>query len=592
MRVSSLRSFASSITRRKHTTPARTRDNETRREKLSAVLSTFDLVQLGVGSILGAGIYVVLGEVVWLKTGPATILSFLIAAFASLLAGLCYAEFGSRVPHTTGSAYAYSYHTVGEFFAFAIGWNLILEYIIGTAADARALSGAIDHLTGNHIRNFTLANFGVLPYFQYEYDFLAAILSFIITIILSIGVKESARCTTIFNFVNIGIAIFIIVVSSTKANPSIWSATPDSFAPTGLAGILSGAATCFYAFVGFDIVATTGEEALSPSRSIPIAISLTLVICLVLYIGCGLVLSMLVPFREKALLSSTSLITKALELTPGLNWATPVVGIGAAAGLTSSLLGSQFPLPRIVYAMAKDGLLFEFFQHVNKRTETALLATLVPGLITCVFSALFDLSSLVEMMSSGTLLAYSLVCTSVLILHYQIASHTADVKMPLLENEETEQPRVPTGSEPHATNKVVNTCTFFIWLCSYSIGLIFVVNDGKFRTMDSYAVFLLIVLLTTALVLLLIIATQQKDQFTLNSLYFRVPLVPVIPALAIFIHSFLMCQLSAVTWVRFSIWNAVGFAIYFGYGIKHAQKQFDQSDLIMKEINSNDNLAN
>ncbi|XP_074654439.1 high affinity cationic amino acid transporter 1-like [Tubulanus polymorphus] len=381
---------------------------------LSQCLSTLDLTSLGIGSILGAGVYVVAGQVAKSIAGPAVILSFTIAAFASVLSGLCYAEFGSRVPKTTGSAYAYSYSTVGEFIAFIIGWNLILEYMIGTAADARALSGSIDFLTGNRIRDVTLEKIGRIPGLDSYPDFLGFLVTILITVVLAIGVKTSAVYTTIFNALNICLVVFIIVLGLFHIDFANWT-EPPGFFPYGANGVLSGAASCFYAFVGFDIIATTGAEARTPSRSIPIAVVVSLVFCYICYVGVSAVTSLVAPVTT---LASSSPIAEAFGVI-GIHWAKYVIGVGAVFGLCSSLLGSMFPLPRIIFAMSIDGLFFKQFTQVNERTETPLLATVVPGVITAVFTALFNLHELVEMMSIGTLLAYTLVCTSVLILRYQ-----------------------------------------------------------------------------------------------------------------------------------------------------------------------------
>lgn len=179
--------------------------------------------------------------------------------------------------------------------------------------------------------------------------------------------------------------------------------------------MFAGAAACFYAFVGFDIIATTGEEARTASQSIPKAVAISLISCYVLYIGVSTVLTMMIPFGH---MSSSSPLTEAFDRV-GVYWAKWLIGVGAVFGLSASLLGSEFPLPRIIYAMACDGLLFRFLSRVNARTETPVIATIVPGVITAFFAMVFDLRELVEMMSIGTLLAYSLVCTSVLILRYR-----------------------------------------------------------------------------------------------------------------------------------------------------------------------------
>lgn len=242
--------------------------------ELARCLTTLDLTSLGIGSTLGAGLYVVTGEVARSIAGPAVVLSFFIAAVASVLSGLCYAEFGARVPKA-GSAYIYSYVTVGELCSFIIGWNLILEYVIGASSVARAWSSYFDSLIGDAIRNFTTSHVGEIPApggSTYP-DFFALSIVVIITVILIVGVKNSSRFNTIFTGINILVIIFVTFVGLYFAKYSNWT---RNFMPYGFSGVLSGAATCFYAFVGFDIIASTGEEAKNPRKSIPVSIVLSL----------------------------------------------------------------------------------------------------------------------------------------------------------------------------------------------------------------------------------------------------------------------------------------------------------------------------
>ncbi|XP_066926154.1 probable cationic amino acid transporter [Clytia hemisphaerica] len=407
------------VFRRKKINPKST----TAQQTLSKCLSTSQLIHLGIGATLGAGTYVVTGQVAANIAGPAVVISFTIAALTSILSGLCYAEFGSRVPQTTGSAYTYSYVTVGEIWAFFIGWNLILEYMIGTAADAAALSGSFDYAIGFHVRNWTLENIGAFntPYLGDYPDILSFVFTIIVTIVLAFGVRESARFTVMFNIFNIIVVIFIIVVGLFYIEPTNWT-KGKGFFPYGASGVLSGAATCFYAFVGFDIIATTGEEATNPSKSIPIAIVASLVIIFTCYFGVSTVITMMIPYDE---LDKLSPIPAAFAQR-GLGWAHYVISIGAICGLSSSLLGNLFPLPRIIYAMARDGLLFNMFTKIHEKTEVPVNATIYPGIMTAFFALLFDLEELVEMMSIGTLLAYTLVSLCVLILRYQPDEYYGD----------------------------------------------------------------------------------------------------------------------------------------------------------------------
>ena len=242
--------------------------------QLDRCLSIFDLTFLGIGSTLGAGIYVVAGDVARNDSGPSIVISFSIAAVASILSGLCYGEFGARVPKA-GSAYVYSYVTIGELCAFVIGWNLLLEYIIGTSSVARAWSAYFDSIFNDRIKNFTISTVGEIHATGLaEYpDLLSVLVILILTLVLLVGIKKTSWFNTLFTGINLFIIVFILCVGVYYAEIKNWT---DNFAPYGASGILAGAATCFYAFIGFDVIATTGEEARNPSRGIPISIVLAL----------------------------------------------------------------------------------------------------------------------------------------------------------------------------------------------------------------------------------------------------------------------------------------------------------------------------
>ncbi|TEA09922.1 hypothetical protein DBR06_SOUSAS12110035 [Sousa chinensis] len=385
--------------------------------KLAQVLTTVDLISLGVGSCVGTGMYVVSGLVAKEMAGPGVIVSFIIAAVASILSGVCYAEFGVRVPKTTGSAYTYSYVTVGEFVAFFIGWNLILEYLIGTAAGASALSSMFDSLANHTVSRRMADSVGTLNGLgkgkQSYPDLLALVIAVIVTIIVALGVKNSVGFNNVLNVLNLAVWVFIMIAGFFFINGKYWS--EGQFLPHGWSGVLQGAATCFYAFIGFDIIATTGEEAKNPNTSIPYAITASLVICLTAYVSVSMILTLMVPYYA----IDTESPLMEMFVARGFYAAKFIVAIGSVAGLTVSLLGSLFPMPRIIYAMAGDGLLFRFLAHVSSYTETPVVACIVSGFLAALLSLLVSLRDLIEMMSIGTLLAYTLVSVCVLLLRYQ-----------------------------------------------------------------------------------------------------------------------------------------------------------------------------
>ncbi|XP_055275942.1 probable cationic amino acid transporter [Moschus berezovskii] len=326
------------------------------------------------------------------------------------LQGVCYAEFGVRVPKTTGSAYTYSYVTVGEFVAFFIGWNLILEYLIGTAAGASALSSMFDSLANHTISRWMVDSVGTLNGLgkgeQSYPDLLALVIAIIVTIIVALGVKNSVGFNNVLNVLNLAVWVFIMIAGFFFINGKHWA--EGQFLPYGWSG-------SFYAFIGFDIIATTGEEAKNPNTSIPYAITASLVICLTAYVSVSMILTLMVPYDA----IDTESPLMEMFVARGFYAAKFVVAIGSVAGLTVSLLGSLFPMPRVIYAMAGDGLLFRFLAHVSSYTETPVVACIVSGFLAALLSLLVSLRDLIEMMSIGTLLAYTLVSVCVLLLRYQ-----------------------------------------------------------------------------------------------------------------------------------------------------------------------------
>ncbi|NWU10885.1 CTR3 protein, partial [Cephalopterus ornatus] len=578
--------------------------------RFARCLSTLDLISLGVGSTLGAGVYVLAGEVAKDMAGPSIVLCFLVAAFSSVLAGLCYAEFGARVPKA-GSAYLYSYVTVGEIWAFTTGWNLILSYVIGTASVARAWSAAFDNIIGNHISTFfanqtALHMPGVLAE---RPDFFALILIALLTALLAFGVSESALVNKIFTAVNLLVLSFVIIAGFIKGDIKNWQLSeedyvnltdPDphdymkiafgsgGFVPFGLEGILTGAATCFYAFVGFDCIATTGEEARNPQRSIPIGIIVSLFICFVAYFGVSASLTLMVPYF---LVNKNSPLPEAFKAV-GWEPARYAVAVGSLCALSTSLLGSMFPMPRVIHAMAEDGLLFKRLSNINDRTKTPLLATIASGLLSAVLAFLLDLKDLVDLMSIGTLLAYSLVAVCVLILRYQSGQLNSPKAMEMLELNGNEEERVimnPTITAASAQQKETVSCsTLFnppsdtptalsgriVYVCVSVIAtvvtvlcvfLTFSVAALKDTSVDCIVV--LVLLLVALLIPTIIIWRQPQSNARLN---FKVPFLPFLPIFSIFVNILLMVQLSAGTWARFAIWMVVGFVIYFGYGIRNS----------------------
>ena len=429
-------------------------------QALKRALSAVDLTMLGIGAIVGAGIFALVGTAAAGSmhrpgAGPALTVSFLITAAACALCALCYAEFASLVP-IAGSAYTYSYATLGELVAWIIGWDLILEYAVGNIGVAVSWSGYFVNLieglglsipawlttdvrTALHTPEILAAAprvFGVPILINVP----AALICFAVTVLLIIGIKESSRFNTGMVVLKLLILAFFIGVGSLYVRPENW--TP--FAPNGWSGISTGAAIIFFAYIGFDAVSTAAEESRNPQRDLPIGILGSLVVCTVLYIVTAAVLTGMVPSTELGVPDPLALAFDRL----GMTWAAGLVSVGAVIATTAVLLVFQMGQPRIFFSMARDGLLPGVFARVHPRFRTPHVSTAIVGIATGSVAAFEGLAEAADLTNIGTLFAFILVCIAVIVLRYREPERKRPFRTPLV-------PWVPLGG--------IVSCLYLIW---------------------------------------------------------------------------------------------------------------------------------
>ncbi len=505
-------------------------DNE---HGLKRSLGVFQLTALGIGAVIGAGIFVLSGLGAH-YAGPGLMLSFVISGMGCAFAALCYAEFAAMIP-LAGSAYTYAYATLGELIAWIIGWDLTLEYAMGASTVSSGWSNhfiellrifhlkmplwlAYDHWTGLRTaldtvsRQQVLATYpSLLPGTQEflqrlnevkslpsadlitrAHQLLAAphlfgveiginlpafIIALVITAILVIGIKESAEFNAGIVVLKVGVVLFVLALGLKYVNPGTWGHSWSTFAPMGFSGIGAGAAYIFFAYIGFDAISTTAQEAKNPQRDLPIAIILSLAICTLLYIGVAAVLTGMVPWRE---VNIEAPIARAF-LDRNLAWAANIITAGALAGLTSVMLVMLLGQTRVLYAMSNDGLLpGRFFAAIHPKFRTPYKNTMLVGLLAAIVGSITPIDDIGKMVNIGTLLAFVIVCIAILVLRHK--------------------------------------------------------NPDRVRP-------------------------------------FRTPWVPLVPALGILFNGYMMYKLGWVNWARLIIWLVIGLVIYFTYGRKNSRVQ-------------------
>jgi APA family basic amino acid/polyamine antiporter len=407
---------------------------------LKRALGALNLTALGIGAIIGTGIFVLTGTVAAQNAGPAVVLSFVLAGVASVFAALCYSEFASLVP-MAGSAYTYGYATLGEFVAWIIGWDLVLEYALAATTVAIGWSGYVVSFLadlGIHIPAHWQAARGTVVTLA-DGTTTTAILNLpavfiiaVVTTLLVVGIKESASVNNAIVFIKLAVVLLFIALAAPHVNPDNWHPfiPPNTGAREhfGFSGVVAGAAIVFFAYIGFDSVTTTAQEAKNPQRDMPIGIIGSLIICTVLYIIVAAIATGVMRYTE---LDVPDPIAKVADAA-GLGVFATLIKIGAIAGLTSVILVQLLGQSRVFYSMSRDGLLPPFIRRVHPRFRTPYITSIVTGIGVAIPAAILPVRDAAKLVSIGTLLAFVIVCTGVLVLRIREPNLHRPFKTPLI----------------------------------------------------------------------------------------------------------------------------------------------------------------
>ncbi|MEO4052010.1 amino acid permease [Solibacillus sp. CAU 1738] len=391
--------------------------------QLSKTLGPFALILLGVGAIIGTGIFILPGTVAAEHSGPAIIFSFVIAAIVCALAGMCYSEFASAVP-VTGSAYTYSYIVFGEVIAWLVGWALLLEYGLAAAAVATGWSAYLSSLLAGFNIHIPLAFSGPFNPAENTYINLPAIFIVVLTsFLLTLGSKESTRFNTIMVFIKVVVILLFIIVGIFYVEPDNW----QPFMPFGMSGVLSGAALVFFAYLGFDAVSSAAEEVKNPQRNMPIGIIGSLFICTVLYVAVSLVLTGLVSYTN---LNVSDPVSYAIQLA-GQEWIAGIISLGAIVGMMTVILVMCYGGTRLLFALGRDGLLPKVMREIHPKYKTPVKNTWIFAALISLCAGLLPIDKLTELVNMGTLIAFTMVSIGILWLRKNKEISEGGFKVPL-----------------------------------------------------------------------------------------------------------------------------------------------------------------
>ncbi|KAH6817761.1 cationic amino acid transporter 9 [Perilla frutescens var. frutescens] len=522
----------SSATRSKPIAPAPDSDVRTNfGGGLARRLGLFDLMLIGIGASIGAGIFVVTGTVAR-DAGPGVTISFIIAGASCILNALCYAELASRLPAVVGGAYMYTYSAFNELTAFLVFSQLMLDYHIGAASLARSLASywvsvleLIPFLKDN-IPNWVGHGEEVLG--ALSINILAPIILGLLTVVLCRGVGESSILNSIMTVTKVLIVLFVIGVGSFKVDVSNWS----PFAPNGAKSILTGATVVFFAYVGFDAVANSAEESKRPQRDLPLGIIGSLMVCIALYIAVCLVITGMVPYKN---LGEEAPLAHAFT-SKGLKYVSVLISCGAIAGLTTTLLVGLYVQSRLYLGLGRDGLLPAIFAKVHPVRQTPVHSQVWVGLIASILAGLLNVHVLSHVLSVGSLTGYSVVSACVVTLRWKDKTSTRWIS--------------------NRAEGII--CLIAIACCGFATGILF-------RFGASFAF-----LIVASVIAVFAAATLYLRQAYTTPTSFSCPGVPIVPSVSIFVNIFLFAQLHYEAWVRFVVLSIVALGIYAFYGQFHA----------------------
>ncbi|XP_058736287.1 cationic amino acid transporter 9, chloroplastic isoform X1 [Vicia villosa] len=563
------RFWSSALRSKRLVSPAEKAARDSSGHGLSRRLGVFDLILLGIGASIGAGIFVVTGTVAH-DAGPGVTISFILAGASCVINALCYAELASRFPAVVGGAYLYTYTAFNELTAFLVFSQLMLDYHIGAASIARSLASYIisfleifpvfkDNIPnwighGENIGNVLSINA------------LAPVLLMLLTLILCLGVKESSTVNSFMTVTKVIIVIVVIVAGAFEVDVSNWS----PFAPHGVRSILTGATVVFFAYVGFDAVANSAEESKKPQRDLPIGIIGSLLVCIALYIGVCLVITGMVPFN---LLGEDAPLAEAFK-SKGLKFVSILISIGAIAGLTTALLVGLYVQSRLYLGLGRDGLLPALFAKVHPRRHTPINSQIWAGCVASIMAGLLNVHTLSHILSVGTLTGYSVVSACVVVLRWK---------------DKTNSQVSPSAKREGVFFLVV------VALSGFTAGLLF-----RYEVSIIFVIVAIVVAIGASIALLFRQNTRRNMKKTSglftsrrvrhgfirrrlstevygDSVAFSCPGVPIVPNICIFFNMFLFGQLHHEAWVRFVILSFVMVGVYAIYGQYHGDPNADET---------------